>query len=459
VPAVPSERRLRLVAALVSSTLFMQEFDSAALLTVVPTIAKDFGESPVRLSAAVLAYLLALLLLLPLSGWICDRVGCRRVFNWSILIFIAGAVLCSQADSLVELSAARFVQGLGGALMVPASRLIILRMATREQIVTAMVWFSTPALLGPLLGPPLGGLLAVSIGWRWIFVANVPIAFIAIVLAWRLLPTFAEEAAPPLDVSGLVLLASGLALLVMGIQPSVQSTVGLPSSLGAIALGFCALSAYVVHSKSAGQPIVDFNAMNLPSFRYGTLGGCLFVAGVGAGVFIVPILLQRGLQYPADVAGMAMLGTAIGALAMRMIAKRILSTWGFRSVLAVNAVAASAAFSCLALVPSGAAVLAIFALMVTIGFSRSLQYTGFSSVMYVDVDPSMMSRASTLSGIGQQLSFSLGIGLGALLLSVFATDLATAPSELAFAPPIYIVSLVMASSFLLFIQLPSAKSR
>lgn len=408
------ERRLPLIVA---CALFIENMDSTAISTALPAIATEFGTSPIALKLALTTYLVALAVFIPISGWIADRFGARSTFMLAIGVFLLGSIGCAASVSLPTLVATRFVQGMGGALMVPVGRLVLLRTVPKSELVVALSWLTIPALLGPMLGPPLGGLIVTWFDWRWIFLINLPMGMLGIALAWRYVPNLREPPGP-LDGIGFALSGIGLALALFGFSTIGRHLVPLPVALGCLAVGVAMLAAYVVHSRRHPQPLLDLGLFRHPTFRAGVVGGSLFRIGVGATPFLLPLMLQLGFGLSPLQSGLITFVSAAGAMFMKTLAANILRRFGFRRVLVINAVVASALLAGYGLFRSDTPHLFMCAVLLIAGCFRSLQFTSLNAIAYADVQPAQMGQASSLAGMMQQLSLSVGVAIGGYALQL-----------------------------------------
>jgi EmrB/QacA subfamily drug resistance transporter len=410
--------RTRLTAVIVACALFMQNLDSTVIATALPTMARAFGADPVRMNVALTAYLLSLAVFIPASGWIADRFGTRTVFRAAIVVFTVGSIACGQANTLTTLVAARVLQGIGGAMMVPVGRLVLLRTAPKSELVAAMAWLTMPALVGPVVGPPLGGFIVTYVSWRWIFYINVPIGLLGILL----ISLFVEEVREPprgaFDARGLVL--SGLALsgLMFGLETAGRGVVSPRASEAMIGLGVAAALGYWLHARRHAAPLLDLTLMRLPCFRVAMSAMMLFRTGIGAIPFLLPLMLQVGFGDSAVESGMITFASSAGALVMKPAAQHALRQFGFRDTLLWNGVISGVMLAlCAAFRPAWPAA-AIYAVLLIGGFFRSLQFTAYNTLAYGDVPRPRMSAATSLYTAGQQLAATIGISVGALALHV-----------------------------------------
>jgi EmrB/QacA subfamily drug resistance transporter len=415
-PAPPL--RLVLVPLIVACALFMENLDSTVIATALPSIARSLGEDPLRLNLAITSYLLSLAVFIPLSGWVADRYGARSVFRAAIVTFTVGSACCGLANSLPELVAARVLQGLGGAMMVPVGRLVMLRSVPKSELVRAMSYLTVPALIGPVLGPPLGGLIVTYSSWRWIFYINLPIGLLGIGLATMFIENVKEEANWPLDLRGFLLAGMGLAGLMFGFETAGRGVLPLPIVAGLLVGGAICIALYVLHSRVHPYPIIDLGLLRIPTLAAAITGGSLFRIGIGALPFLLPLMLQLGFGLSPFASGLLTFASAAGAMTMKMTAAPIIRALGFRQVLLGNAVISSLFVMSYALFSPGTPRWIILAALLAGGFFRSLQFTCTNTLIFADVPPALMSRATSFQSMAQQLSVSIGVGIGALLLHV-----------------------------------------
>ncbi|WP_245803147.1 MFS transporter [Acuticoccus yangtzensis] len=410
--------RPNVTALIVASALFMENLDSTVLSTALPTIAADIGSDPIRLKLALTSYLISLATFIPISGWAADRFGARLVFRLAIAVFVVGSVMCSAASSLPEFVMARIVQGAGGAMMTPVGRLVLLRSTEKSKLLDAMAWFTTPALLGPLMGPPLGGFIATYFDWRWIFWINVPVGAIGILLVSLFIGEVKSEDRPPLDVVGFVLSGAALSGLVFGLSTLGQAMLPVPVALAMVAGGLVCGAAYLWHAPRVARPLLDLGLLKTPTFFISTVGGSLFRIGIGSIPFLLPLALQLGLGMNAFHAGSLTFLGAAGALLMKMTAKPIVGRFGFRRTLIANGVIAAVCVGAMALFTYDIGAIAIASIILVGGFFRSLQFTCLNALAYADVPSARMSRATSLSSVAQQVSLALGVALGAFVVEI-----------------------------------------
>jgi EmrB/QacA subfamily drug resistance transporter len=444
----------RLLPLIVACALFIENMDSTVLSTSLPAIAADLATDPIALKLALTAYLLSLAVFIPVSGWVADRFGARPTFMWAIAVFLLGSIGCAASDSLGTLVAARFVQGMGGAMMVPVGRLVLLRTVPKSELVQALSWLTIPALVGPVVGPPLGGFITTYFHWRWIFLINLPIGVLGILLAKRFIPDI-RETPPPLDWVGFGLAGLGLALAMFGFSTLGRHLVPVEVAAATLVLGLIGLAAYVVHARRARHPLLDLELFRLATYRAGVAGGTLFRIGIGATPFLLPLMLQLGFGLSPVQSGFLTFVSAMGAMFMKTLAAQILNRLGFRRVLVVNGILASAMLCAYGLFRPETSHVVIIATLLVSGFFRSLQFTSLNAISYAEVDQRRLGHATSLAGMMQQLSLSLGVAIGGYLLQIVgALNGRPATDVHNFYVAFLCVGLISASSVLFMWRLP-----
>ena len=442
------------VPTIVGCALFMQTLDSTVIATALPVIARSMNEDPIRLNLAITSYLLSVAVFIPLSGWVADRFGARSVFRAAIAVFTLGSIFCGLSSTLLELVLARILQGMGGAMMVPVGRLVVLRIVPKSGLVDAMSYLTIPAVLGPVLGPPVGGFIVTYSSWRWIFFMNVPIAILGLVLVTLYIPNIREDESPPLDRRGFVLTGLGLAGLVFGFETIGRDMV--PASVMMTVLtggGLCA-GLYVIHARRIAYPIVDLGLMKIQTFAVSVLGGGLARMGIGALPFLLAMLLQLVFGMTAFASGLITFTSAVGALTMKFTVGPIVRRFGFRSVLIGNGVISALLLMSYAMFRPGVPKSLIIGTLLAGGFFRSLQFTALNTVAYADIAPPMMSGASTLASMAQQLFLSLGVSVAALALHVSLRIRGAATlSATDFGAAFIVIGLLSLASTLFFLPL------
>lgn len=413
-----TSRRTRLTAVIVACALFMQNLDSTVVATALPTMAEVFGYDPVRMNVALTSYLLSLAVFIPASGWIADRFGARNVFRAAIVVFTLGSVLCGLSNSLSFLVVSRILQGFGGAMMVPVGRLLLLRTAPKTELVAAMAWLTTPALLGPVVGPPVGGFIVTYLDWRWVFNINIPIGILGFVLVSLFVEDVREPPRGSFDVRGLLLTGVAMAALMFGLETIGRGIMPPGMSEGMVGVGLAAAAGYWLHARRHPAPLLDFTLMRLPCFGVAFSAMMLFRTGIGAIPFLLPLMLQVGFGSSAVESGLITFASSAGALLMKPAAQRALRLFGFRDTLVWNGVISGIMLAlCAAFRPTWPAA-AIYAVLLVGGFLRSLQFTAYNTLAYGDVPRARMSAATSLYTAGQQLAATIGVSAGAASLEI-----------------------------------------
>ena len=445
----------RIVPLIVAVALFMENMDSTVIATSLPAIARDIGTNPLALKLAVTSYLLSLAVFIPVSGWTADRFGARTVFRGAIAVFMLGSIGCALSGSLAQFVMARMVEGMGGAMMTPVARLILVRSVGKRELINAMIWVTLPALIGPLLGPPLGGFITTFISWHWIFLINIPIGLAGIVLTTIFIEDVRAQAPDPFDPLGMLLAGLGIGGLAFGGSVLGLDFLPLPVTLALIAGGAAASYGYVVHARRTAAPVLDLTLLELPSMRAAVIGGFIYRSGIGALPFLLPLLLQLGFGLTAFQSGLITLSNVVGAMGMKTVIPIILRQFGFRRALTVNAlISACLVAACATFVP-GVSFAWIVAVLIVGGFFRSLQFTSINTIAYADVDYHRMSRATSLAAVAQQLSISVGVAIGALAVDLtlwaHGRSVITAAD---FRPAFVIIAVIAASACFVFARMP-----
>lgn len=446
----------RLIPLIVATALFMENMDSTVIATSLPAIAADIGTSPLTLKLAITSYLLSLAVFIPASGWTADRFGARNVFSVAIAVFMIGSIGCAISSSINDFVIARVVQGLGGAMMTPVGRLVLLRSVDKSALVNAMAWVTMPAMIGPVIGPPLGGFITTYFSWHWIFLINIPIGVLGIVLAQRYIDPIRSENPDRFDLIGMVLCGLGLGGLAFGLSVAGLGLVPWPALAALIGGGALFTALYVRHARRTDSPVLDFSLMRLPTMRASILGGFLFRFGIGALPFLLPLLMQLGFGLSPFKSGLVTFTSAVGSMGMKTLAARIIRTFGFRNIMSVNAVVSAVFLAACALFTISTPILLIVIILVVGGFFRSLQFTALNTLAYAEVEPAKMSRATTLVSVSQQLAVSAGVAIGAF--SVEATMAWRHVSELnaeQFGPAFVVVGICAALSGYFFFRMPA----
>jgi EmrB/QacA subfamily drug resistance transporter len=446
--------RTPIIPLIVACALFMENLDSTVLSTALPAIARSLDENPLRLNLAISSYLLSLAVFIPVSGWLADRVGAKMIFRIAIGVFTLGSICCGLSDSLLMLVAARVFQGMGGAMMVPVGRLVLLRSTEKSDLVRAMSYLTVPALIGPIIGPPVGGFLVTYFSWRWIFWINVPIGILGILLVTKFIEDIRADRPQRFDFRGFALTAVGISAAMFGFELAGRGLVPTSWVVVLLTLGVCCLTLYVLHARRAAAPIIELRLLRVPTFRAGILGGFMFRVGAGAIPFLLPMMLQLGFGLSAFHSGALTFASGIGAMTMKLTARPILRWIGFRPVLIGNALICGGFLGAIGLLQAGMPHLGVILFLLVSGFFRSLQFTSINTLTVADIDRPALSQASTFSATAQQLSLSVGVGVGALALHLTMQAGGGPITAADFMFPFFAVGLLTAGSALLYIGLP-----
>ncbi len=443
-----------LIPLIVACGLFMENLDSTVLSTSLPAIAADLHEDPISLKLALTSYLLSLAVFIPISGWVADKYGARTVFMAAIVIFTGGSMLCGVANSLPQFVACRMIQGLGGAMMVPVGRLVILRSVEKSELISALAWLTIPALIGPVIGPPLGGFITTYLHWRWIFYINVPIGALGLFLTWKFITNVMEPHTPPLDKTGFALSGLGLSAFVFGLAVLGENAGSLLLGFLLTAAGLAICAAYVWHAHRVENPVIDLRLLRIPTFRAGVIGATFFRIGVGAMPFLLPLMLQLSFGLSPFQSGMITFAAAAGAVIMKATAAPIIRSFGFRNVLIVNSLLSAAFLGATGFFAPATAHGLIIVVLLVGGFFRSLEFTAINALAYADIQPADMSHATSFASVAQQVSLSIGVALGALILQAargFRGE--TQITQVDFSLAFWIVAAISALSVISFMRL------
>ena len=411
---------MRTTALIVASAMFMEQLDGTVLATALPTMADSFHVAPLRMNIALTSYLLTLAMFIPASGKLADRFGSRTVFRAAIGLFTIGSVLCGLAQSLPFLVAARMLQGVGGAMMSPVGRLVLIRACSKSELVSAMAWLMIPATIGPILGPPLGGLIVTYVSWRWIFFINVPVGLLGIVLVTAFIEEMRDPVKTPFDVRGLVFSGTALACLMFGIEMASRGAGALGVTGALVACGIAAALLYARHARRHPHPILDFRLMRIPTFRFSVVSGSFSRIGAGAMPFLLPMMLQLGFGESAARSGLITFTSSVGSLLMRLAAPGLLRHLGFRSVMTWIGLLATLLLGACAAMRPGWPMIALYGLLLSFGFFQSLMFMAYNTIAYADIPRPEMSAATSFYTTIQQMALSTGIAVSAAVLAAAA---------------------------------------
>lgn len=406
------------IPLIVACALFMEQMDSTVISTSLPVLAIDMAVDPISLKLALTSYLVSLAVFIPISGWMADRYGALTIFRSAICVFMLGSILCGVSHTLPQFVAARFFQGIGGAMMVPVGRLVILRSVDKANLVKALSYLTIPAMFGPVLGPPLGGFITTYFHWRWIFFINIPISVLGLYLATRFIANAKAEQVAPLDLVGFVLSALGCSLLMMGLATAGRHLVSGDISLACVVLGSLSLMAYVWHARRAAHPLIDLNLLKIKTLQAGVGGGSLYRLGIGAVPFLLPLMLQLGFGFSAFQSGLLTCASAAGAMFMKTIAAKFLKRYGFRRVMIVNGTCGVISLAIIGLFTQSTPYAVMLIVLLIGGCFRSLQFTSLNAISYADVDNQKLSQATSIASVAQQLSVGMGVVLGGFALQM-----------------------------------------
>mgnify|MGYP000165091593 FL=1 len=432
----------------------MEHMDSTVISTALPAIADDIGTTPIALKLALTAYLVSLAIFIPVSGWVADRFGARCVFAAAIAVFMVGSIACAVSGSLTQFVLSRFLQGMGGAMMTPVGRLVLVRSTQKSDLVNAMAWLTIPALIGPLAGPPVGGFLTTYLSWHWIFLVNIPIGFAGIIFGLTLLP---KGEAPPVrrvDWTGFILAGTAASGIVFGL--SVISLPALPPIWGVLATlaGAASFAGYVYHARRAPDPLLNPKLFANPTFRAAIIGATLFRIGAGAVPFLLPLMLQLGFGLTPFQSGMVTFVSAGGAIVMKFTVKKILRGGGFRTVLIGAAGGAAASIAVNGFYTAATPLALIMVVLFVSGLVRSLFFTSTNALTFADISEAEAAQATAVTSAMQQVSIAVGVALAGGVLDL-VTTLGGGTLELpAFHIAFFTVAAISALAIIPFLSLP-----
>ena len=406
----------RIVPMILAFAFFMEMMDSTVIATSLPAIAGDIGVSPITLKLALTSYLVALGVFIPISGWMADKFGAKNIFRIALLVFVLGSVACSMSSSLPEFVIARFLQGIGGSMMTPVGRLVLVRAVPKNEFVSAMTWLTIPGLIGPMAGPPLGGFITTYFSWHWIFLINVPIGLLGIWLSSIYLPEVPPRETPKLDWPGFFLSGIAAAGIVFGL--SVISLPALPPIVGiaATALGVVTLVLYIRHARRVPNPILTLKLFRDPVFRLSIIGGTIFRVANGAQPFLMPLMLQMGFGLNPFHSGLITFAGAFGAMSTKFLATRALAAYGFRDTMVVAAAGGAAMIGIAVFFTPETPIWLIIVSLYLAGFMRSFLFTSSNSLNFTSIAESDASQATSISSVFQQIATALGVAVAGLIL-------------------------------------------
>jgi len=417
----PNDSVKRLLPWLVAIAVFMESLDTTILNTAVPAIAEALQVAPLSMKAVLSSYTLSLAVFIPVSGWMADRYGTRRVFSSAIGMFTIGSILCGVSTSIHMLVFCRILQGCGGAMMVPVGRLTMVRTFAKFELIRAMSFVAVPALIGPMLGPVAGGVIVGFLHWRMIFFINVPIGLLGLYFVYRYLPDYRERV-DQLDIIGMILFGAGVALLSYVLEVFGEHTLSAGEILGLLALSIVLLLGYGRHATTTRHPLLRLGLFRIRTFRAAITGGFITRLGVGGMPFLLPLLYQVGLGYTPVQSGFLIMPQALAAMSLKMSMPLVLTRFGYRRVLISNTVIIGVVLVLFATIGPGTPVWLIVLQALCFGFFSSLQYTSMNTLVYADVGESDTSMASTIASTVQQMSISFGVAAASLVAALFIPD-------------------------------------
>ena len=404
------------ISILVATAFFMENLDGTVIATALPDMGKSFHVSPVDLNIGMTAYLLMLAVFIPISGWVADRVGARTVFVSAIAIFTVSSILCGLSHGILTFTGARVIQGIGGAMMVPVGRLVVLRTTEKHNLIDAITFITWPALIAPVVGPPVGGFITTYASWHWIFFLNVPLGIIGMALSSRIIPNLREDSVKPFDKLGFILSASACVSFVYGMELVGRESAQWKPTAAYLVAG-CVLGVFsVLHFLRTPAPLLNLDLLKIKTFAITLQGGSLFRIAISVSPFLLPLMFQVGFGLNAFQSGLLMLGLFTGNLLMKSVVTPVLRRFGFRNVLTTNGMLnAILTASCALLFPQTATILVLFILFLN-GLSRSMQFTAVGTLAFADITKPDMSTATSFFSMITQMSMGMGVAVGAIAL-------------------------------------------
>jgi EmrB/QacA subfamily drug resistance transporter len=450
-----SPRNSLIVPLIVGCAQFMHQFDGSVIATALPAMARSLDEDPLRLNLAITCYLLALAVFVPVSGWLSDRFGGKRVFMIAIVIFSISSLLCGLSRDLGELVVSRTLQGIGGAMMTPVGRIIVIKSVPKSELVQAINWITIPALLGPILGPSVGGFIVTYFSWEWIFFINLPIGLLGVCLAKAFIPDLRESDVARFDLRGFVLVGFAVAALILGSEAMGRGLI--PASAVAVLLivGIGCGILYVFHARRRETPIVDLSLLRQRTFATSIWGGALVYIGATSQVFLLALLLQLGFGFTPFQSGLTTLATAAGSVMVKSMVRPVLRFFGIRRLLIYNTLLTAAYIFACGLFRANTPYLVILLILWIAGLSRSVEYTAIQSLAYADLPPALTARATSFSSMAQQIWLSFGVGLVALVMQ-FAREFhghdTIAPNDI--TPAYFVIAFASLAAAGVFARMP-----
>jgi len=404
------------VTLLVAGAFFMENLDGTVIATALPQMALSFGAHPIDLNLGMTVYMLTLAVFIPVSGWVADRVGARAVFSSAIGLFTVASMICGISNTLTQFTAARVLQGIGGAMMVPVGRLVVLRITEKKDLLRSMTYIVWPGLVAPVLGPPLGGFITTYSSWRWIFYLNLPLGVIGTVLALLWTDDERENTDRSFDWLGFALAGSSCVAFMYSLELMGQQTSNWTTVWALLGYSLLAGALAAVHMRRAENPLIDFACLKQKTFSVAIWGGSLFRTGIMASPFLLPLMFQVAFGLNAFQSGLLVLTMFAGNLAMKSVTTPVLQRWGFRSVLIVNGIVSALLILALGLLSPSTPKVAMVAVLFLHGLSRSMQFTALNTLAFVDIPKALLSSATSFAAVVQQMGMGLGVAVGAVAL-------------------------------------------
>jgi EmrB/QacA subfamily drug resistance transporter len=454
--SVPTDTIKRLLPWLVAVAFFMQSLDTTILNTAVPAIAEAMKVTPLDMKSVLASYTLSLAVFIPISGWMADRFGTRRVFASAIGLFTLGSLLCGLSVNISMLVACRVLQGMGGAMMVPVGRMTMVRAFPKSELIRAMSFVSIPSLIGPMLGPISGGLIVHYLHWSVVFFVNIPVGLAGLYLVYRFLPDYREANTHPIDIVGLILFGSGISLLSYVLEVFVDNSLGNIEIAGLLVLSGALLAGYGIKATHTPFPLLQLGLFRLRTFRAAVCGSFFSRLGLGGLPFLFPLLYQIGLGYSPVESGLLVMPQAMAAMGLKMIVPTILARLGYRNVLVGNTLILGVLIMLFATIDVGTPAWRIALQAFILGFFTSTQYTSMNTLVYADVNARQTSAASTIASTGQQMSISFGIASASLIAALFVpVSLRSEPAALIHGvhQAFIILGVMTMASFVIFMTL------
>ncbi len=450
-----NESLKKILPLVLATAIFMQMLDSTILNTSLPAIAKDLHESPLNMQNAIISYVLTLALFMPVSGFLADKFGTRKIFIFSLVVFSLGSLFCALSQDLTQLVISRVIQGIGGSLMTPVGKLAIIKTYPKNELLQAMNYAIVPALIGPVLGPLVGGYMVDYFSWHWIFLINIPMGLLGIILAFRYMPNYLSDATD-FDFKGFLIFASASLLLSISIE-WLGNTGNITPVLLIFLLGFIMLYFYYRHAKKDSNPIFPLNLFQVRTFRVGILGNLITRLGISSIPLLLPLMIQIAYKETAVVSGWIVAPMAITAIFGKSLVIKILNTFGYRRTLMVNTFTIGVLICCLGIPGIHTSIFWYIPIIAVMGFFNSIQFTSMNTISIADLRNSHTSSGNSLLAVNQQLSIGFGIAFGLIVLKLFESQLSTkgADPHLAFRYSFFVMGILTIISGFVFRRLHS----